>query len=100
MCIRDNAHTKQQLEQRPDLVKLVNCEEGEESEYARSDSILRALKEESEGVYRNVLGPTRAKGLEFPAVVLYRFAETAAKEFSRLLAGEIDVTDAPERQLP
>lgn len=96
----DNAFTKQQLQQRPDLVKLVNCEEGEESSYARADSILNSIKEESEGVFRNVLGPTRAKGLEFPAVVVYRFAETAPGDFLRLLTGEIDVTDDPEKQLP
>jgi hypothetical protein len=58
------------------------------------------LKEESDGVYRNVLGPIRAKGLEFPAVVLYRFAETAPPDFLALLAGTIDVKDDPERQLP
>ncbi len=96
----DNAFTKQQLQQRPDLVKLVNCEEGEESSYARADSILSGLKEESDGVFRNVLGPTRAKGLEFPAVVVYRFAETAPGDFLRLLTGELDVRDDPEQQLP
>ena len=96
----DNAPTKQQIQQRPELVKLLNCEEGEESDYARADSILKDLKEESDGVYRNVLGPTRAKGLEFSAVVLYRFAETAPPEFLALLAGTNDVRDDPERQLP
>lgn len=95
----DNAFTKQQLRQRPDLVKLVNCEEGEESDYARADPILSALKEESDGVFRNILGPTRAKGLEFPAVVIYRFAETAPSDFLALLKGEIDVREDPEQQL-
>ena len=69
----------------------MNCEEGEESDYARADPILSALKEESDGVFRNILGPTRAKGLEFPAVVIYRFAETAPSDFLALLKGEIDV---------
>lgn len=96
----DNAFTKQQLQHRPDLVKLVNCEEGQESSYARADSILSGLKEESDGVFRNVLGPTRAKGLEFPAVVVYRFAESAPGDFIRLLTGELDVRDDPEQQLP
>jgi len=95
----DNAFTKQQLQQRPDLVKLVNCEEGEESTYARLDSVLNSIKEKSEDVFRNVLGPTRAKGLEFPAVVVYRFAETAPSDFLRVLSGEIDVTNDPEKQL-
>ncbi len=96
----DNAFTKQQLQQRPDLVKLVNCEEGEESTYVRADSILSGLREESDGVFRNVLGPARSKGLEFPAVVVYRFAETAPSDFLRLLTGELDVRDDPDQQLP
>lgn len=96
----DNAPTKQQIQQRPELVKLVNCEEGEESDYARGDSILKDMKEQNDGVYRNVLGPTRAKGLEFPTVVLYRFAETAPSDFQSLLTGTLNVSDDLERQLP
>jgi hypothetical protein len=96
----DNAFTKQQLQQRPDLVKLVNCEEGEESEFARADTILGGLKEQSDGVFPNVLGPTRAKGLEFPTVVLYRFAETAPSNFLRLLNGDLNLRDDSEQQLP
>jgi hypothetical protein len=93
----DNAQTKQQLEKRPDLVKLVNCEEGEETDFVRADSILKDLKEETEGIYRNVLGPTRAKGLEFPAVVVYRYGEAAPTNFLRLLSGEIVLRDSEER---
>ena len=95
----DNAETKQQLERRPDLVKLVNCEEGEETDFVRADPILKNLKEEAEGIYRNVLGPTRAKGLEFPAVVVYRYGQSAPANFVRLLRGEIDVEE-PEERLP
>lgn len=93
----DNAQTTQQLQRRPELVKLVNCEEGEETNYVRADSILKTLKEESEGIYRNILGPTRAKGLEFPAVVLYRFGETAPSDFACLLSGEVSLGDQEER---
>jgi hypothetical protein len=95
----DNAQTKQQLEKRPDLVKLVNCEEGEETNFVQADPILKDLKEEAEGIYRNVLGPTRAKGLEFPAVVVYRYGESAPQDFVRLLNGEIALRDS-EEQLP
>lgn len=96
----DNAATKQQIQLRPELVKLINCDEGQESEFALADSILKDLKEESDGVYRNVLGPTRAKGLEFPTVILHKFSETAPPGFLDLLAGTIDVKDDPERRLP
>lgn len=95
----DNSQTTQQLQRRPELVKLVNCEEGEETTYVRGDSILKTLEEETEGVYRNVLGPTRAKGLEFPAVVLYRYGESAPDEFARLLSEDVDLRD-PEERLP
>ena len=95
----DDSQTTQQLQRRPELVKLVNCEEGEETNYVRGDSILKTLKEEAEGIFRNVLGPTRAKGLEFPAVVLYRYGETAPDDFTRLLRGEVDLRN-PEERLP
>lgn len=93
----DNAETTQQLQRRPELVKLVNCEEGEETQYVRADSILKTLKEESEGIYRNILGPTRAKGLEFSSVVVYRFGETAPGDFARLLSGDVSLRDQEER---
>ena len=95
----DTEATKGGIRQRPDFVKLVNCEEGEESDYVGKDPILSTLQENVEGVYRNVFSPMRAKGLEFPAVVLYRFGDTAPPDFERLLRGEIDI-DAPEARLP
>lgn len=94
----DNSQTEQQLTQHLELVKLVNCEEGQETDYVRDDAILKNLKE-AEGIYRNVLGPTRAKGLEFRAVVLYRFGETAPRNFSELLNGNVDLSK-PETRLP
>jgi tetratricopeptide (TPR) repeat protein len=93
----DNTQTIQQLQRHPELVKLVNCEEGEETEHVRSDPILKTLNEEPEGIYRNILGPTRAKGLEFPAVVVYRFGESAPGEFARLLSGNASIGDQEER---
>ncbi len=95
----EDANTQQRLPQQPGLVKLVNCEEGEESDYAGKDSILKML-DQKDDVFQNVLGPMRAKGLEFPAVVLYRFAETAPDGFLDLLTGKSDVSEEPERQLP
>ncbi len=95
----DTEATKGGIRQRPDFVKLVNCEEGEESDYVGKDPILSTLQENVEGVYRNVFSPMRAKGLEFSAVVLYRFGDTAPPDFERLLRGEIDI-DVPEARLP
>jgi hypothetical protein len=91
--------TEQQLRQHEELVKLVNCEQGGETEYVKGDSILKNLEEQAEGIYRNVLGPTRAKGLEFSDVVLYKFGETAPEQFADLLNGQVDL-NVPEIRLP
>jgi tetratricopeptide (TPR) repeat protein len=91
--------TEQQPKQHEGLVKLVNCEQGGETEYVKGDSILKNLEEQAEGIYRNVLGPTRAKGLEFSDVVLYKFGETAPEKFADLLNGQVDL-NVPEIRLP
>lgn len=96
----DNAQTKEQLKKHSEIVKIINCEEGEETNYASQDILLKTLGQEREGIFQNILGPMRAKGLEFPAVTLYRFGEKPPKEFFRILTGEIDVHDDPEARLP
>ena len=96
----DDAQTKDELRKRSEIVKIVNCEEGEETAYASHDSLLKTLDQEREGIFQNILGPMRAKGLEFPAVALYRFGDNHPKEFDRLLTGDIDVHDDPEARLP
>ena len=90
----DNQETTNQLHKHPELVKLVDCQEGEETTYVVEDDTLQRLAEKSEGIYRNVLSPTRAKGLEFSAVVLYRFGENVPAEFGQLLDGDIDSLDS------
>jgi len=92
-----DGNTLDKLRQRPDLVKIVNCEAGEETELVDNDPWLRdAVTEKIEEVYRNVLSPARAKGLEFPAVVLYRFGDTAPKDFYGALDGDLEA----EARLP
>ena len=87
------------LRDHPEFVKLIDCHEGEETEYVENDLTLRKIiLDHSEGTYRNVLCPTRAKGLEFSLVVLYRFGERMADEFNRLLHPEVDLDD-PQRRL-
>jgi len=99
----DTPYIKQKLHERPDIAKVVNCKEGEETEYVDRDEILMDLAEKTEGVYREVWSPIRAKGLEFPIVVLYRFGETVPDldEFNRILDDPdvVDLSD-PERRLP
>jgi len=89
--------TERQLRDHPEFVKLVDCHEGEESEYVRQDSTLREALDQSEGTYSNVMCPTRAKGLQFSAVVLYRFGDRMAKDFDRLLHRQVDLEDPQSR---
>jgi hypothetical protein len=95
----DSASTGDQLKRRPELIKLVNCEDGEETEFARADPVLAKSLTEENGVFFNVLGPTRAKGLEWPSATLYRFGESAPANFTKALAGQVELT-APESRLP
>lgn len=92
-------NTKAQLEQRPELVKVVNLEEGDEADFVRADPVLR-LGQSAEGVAGNVLVPTRAKGLEFPAVVLYRFSHNAPRDFVAVLSGDTTVDVDGDARIP
>lgn len=81
----DDPHVREKLLERSDMVKIVNCEEGEESSFAKKDDLLKRM-DEMEGVFRNILSPARAKGLEFSEVVLYRFGENIPKDFEKRLS--------------
>jgi len=96
----DSANTKDSLLRCTDFVKIVNCEADEETDYVRSDEILVNLKEQSEGIYRNVVSVNRAKGLEFPAVVLFRFGDSAPKDIDRLISGDLDTGGETDKLLP
>ena len=96
----DDPATKSHLRDHPELIKLVDCHEGEETDYVEKDPILQGIVDRSEeGTYRNIMCPARVKGLEFMGVVLYRFGEHAARDFERLLSGNVDLDD-PQVQLP
>lgn len=82
---REAPSTKQQIQQHPEWYKLVDCEEGEESSFSESDSILAELNVGNEGVYPNVFVPISVKGLEHPVVVLHRFSEKAPDRLATLI---------------
>lgn len=99
----DSSPAAEKLSQAPDLVKVVNCEEGAETAYVENDSVLSSVLDNTEGVYRNVLSTTRSKGLEFSGVVVYRFGETAPSNFGSVLDSILDgckKLDNPEERLP
>ena len=96
----DDPATESHLRDHPELIKLVDCHEGEEAEYVKNDPTLRRIVDQSEeGTYWHIMCPTRVKGLEFPAVVLYRFGERMANELEHLLTGNVDLDD-PQSRLP
>jgi hypothetical protein len=73
---------KEKLSTQLDLLIIVPCKEGEEIEFVREDEFLRDVIEcDEKGVPQNVLSPIRAKGLEFPRVVLYGFGKYTPGEF-------------------
>lgn len=84
-------------EQAGAYVVIVPCNEGEEAEFVANDPHLREHVELVDGVPRNVLSAGRAKGCEYPAVVVYGFGDQADKDFCAPL-GETAGGDADSRK--
>jgi hypothetical protein len=81
------------------MVKIINCDLGDETEFVENDLILHKIEDREENTYQNILSPARSKGLEFPQVILYRFGESAPNGFEKLLNGELDIHDDIEKCL-
>jgi hypothetical protein len=62
----------------PGLVVIVPCNEGEEAAYVASDPHLKQHVVVEDDVPLNVVSASRAKGCEYPSVVVYGFGATAA----------------------
>ncbi len=59
---------------------IVDAEEGGEMERVKGDSLLELIfREDSEGIYRNLLTPAAAKGHEHPTVAVYGFGDGCPK---------------------
>lgn len=93
----DDDQTAEELERNPSFVKLVYCETDEETEYVEHDAVLQEALTADGGIYRNVLGPTRAKGLEFSIVVLYRFGQRAPSLLKKWIEGRVELPEAEDR---
>jgi len=79
----------------------VPCGEGEELEFIRSDPVLSVrLKVEDGAPQMTVLSATRAKGLEFPRVVVYGFGDEADPALLDPIRGKQPYADDPDRALP
>lgn len=71
-----DAEMEDAVRKQSDLIIVVPCEEGEESEYVESDSYLKSLVSCTDtGVPQNVFSAAKAKGLEFRRVLLYGWAD-------------------------
>ena len=67
---------QQSLKEQRDLVLIVPCEEGEESEYVANDSFLSKIVDlDDDAVPLNVVSAARSKGLEFKRVGLYGWSK-------------------------
>ena len=93
----DDNKTVEQLSRNPSFVKLVYCETEDETEYVQKDTVLRVALTAEDGIYRNVLGPTRAKGLEFSTVILYRFGQFAPEPLKKWIEGHIELPEDEDR---
>lgn len=83
------------------FVVIVPCNEGEEASYVSGDPILREQIKVEDGVPLNVLSAGRAKGCEYPAVIVYGFGQAAEVDLvAKLVAGPEDAEPDPDKTLP
>jgi len=74
----DNAFW-QRFKEADTFVVIVPCNEGEEADYVRNDPYLRNYIRLEDGIPQNVLSAARAKGREYPVVVVYGFGSDMPK---------------------
>lgn len=79
----DDPDVLKELRAQEELVVILPCQEGAESDYIENDEHLKTLKDTAGS--RNFLSSLSAKGLEFSRVVLYKFGEECRTEYARLL---------------
>lgn len=72
----------------PGFVVIVPCGEDEEARFVQEDSTLRDNIRIEDGVPMNVLSAVRAKGFEYPAVIVYGFGAQLDSDITTHLPGE------------
>lgn len=63
---------------------IINCEDGDESDYVKSDPALNSIYKDESGAPKGVFSPMKAKGDEYQEVVLYRFGHNVPPEVFEL----------------
>lgn len=85
----------------PGFVVIVPCGEGEEASFVEQDPNLREHVRMEDGVPVNVLSAARAKGCEYPAVVVYGFGQAADGDVvGRIASKDAGGVPEPDRHLP
>lgn len=69
------------------MVVVIPCNEGEERDFVENDPVLKSHIPIEEGVPRNVLSASRAKGREYPSVVVYGFGAVCDPDLAERLRG-------------
>ncbi len=76
----DDGNFWNKFQENPEFVVIVPCDEGEERAFVESDPVLKEHIQIRDGVPVNVLSAVRAKGCEYPAVVVYGFGAKAPRD--------------------
>lgn len=92
----NDASCQDAIREQEELVIIIPCQENGEQEYVKDDLFLSSFALENEQVFRNILSPARAKGLEYKRVLLYQFGEEARKRVPEFLQHIND----PNRESP
>ena len=83
------------------FVIIVPCAEGEEAQYVKNDPVLSRYVDIEDGVPVNVLSSARAKGCEYPAVMVYGFGSAIDIDLlSELGPNERETLRSPDTSLP
>lgn len=92
----NDASCQNAIREQEELVIIIPCQENGEQEYVKGDPFLSSFALENEKIFRNILSPARAKGLEYKRVLLYNFGEEARKRVPEL---QQHIND-PKRESP
>ena len=99
--LRTNTDFWEKLRTETDIAIIVPCGEGEEVDFIESDDVLREKVRVVNGVPQMlVLSANRAKGLEFPRVVVYGFGRNAPVGILDPIRGKESYAGDPDRSLP
>lgn len=86
--------------QNSDFVVIIPCNEGEERAFVEADPVLREHIQIEDGVPVNVLSAARAKGREYPAVLVYGFGAQSDTHVMSELTPAKTAAQNPDRSLP